>query len=94
MATQVTNEFTSWNMSDQEIQMAQTLSAEQVMYFQTMMAGYASKKLALAYNSQNPLQSAQREAELQGQIGVLQQILADHEDAIRRSEEASTDSPQ
>ena len=89
MATLVTNEFTSYSMTDQEIAVAQILSPEQVMYYQTMLSGYAAAKLALKYDSQDPLKSAQIEAELQGQIGVLKALLADHEEATRLQEEAS-----
>lgn len=92
MAKQVVNEFTSWELSDQEIAVAVVLSPEQTMYYQTMLSGYAAQKLALVYNSKDPIVSAQKEAELQGQIGILTQLLRDSEQAQNGSQETDNSS--
>lgn len=88
MAKMVINAFTSYELTEAEVLMAQTLTAEQECYYRTMLSEYATHKLALKYDSKDHVRSVQLEAELQGQISLLQQILENHEEAIRLQTDA------
>jgi len=63
--------FTSYDLSAKDTIEGQILSTLQEAVLQNELVGLAEEKLNLKYDANNPLTYLQREAELQGQIGLL-----------------------
>ena len=79
MATLVINRFTSWSLSPEEVKAGSILTDLQVKVLQNQLAEIASEKISLVYDASNPLKFAQREAELQGQMGIIEYLLSQHQ---------------
>lgn len=97
MAMMQVNDFTSYNLTPQELMAGQMLTVAQVMNIQNYLSQVAIRKLNLKYDPLNPVAFAQQEAEMQGQITVLRQLLQESEDAINeynRSGNARKEPPQ
>jgi hypothetical protein len=71
----VQSTFTRWSFTEDEFRSAQILSDFQIMAIQNLICDAAEEKLTLKFDPSNPLAFAQREAELQGQIGVLKLLI-------------------
>lgn len=75
MAIPLTNQFSSYSLSDQERLAGSILSLEQSYVIQNLIAQCAEERLALMFDPVNPLKFAQQEAELKGQIIALTFLL-------------------
>lgn len=82
MATMQINEFTSWNLTAYEFKIGSILNELNVQVIQNEISRLASEKLNLLYDTTNPMKYLQREAEITGQIGILQYLLAQSEAAL------------
>lgn len=69
--------FTKYALSSEEQTEAAKLTLLQEAKIQNTLAALVEEKVLLPYDVTNNLQSIQREAELQGQIRILQQILTE-----------------
>jgi hypothetical protein len=67
----VTNMFTTYDLSTTDQLQGQVLTELQEACLQNELAALAEEKLNLKYDTANPLTYLQREAELQGQIGLV-----------------------
>lgn len=79
MPTPQNNLFTSYNLSEEEQLASYQLTTLTKMMLQNELSLAAQEKLALKFDPLNPINFAQREAELAGKIGILQYILAQSE---------------
>ena len=68
-------DFTEFELSEEEKAIAYSLSAETKAELRNLMADAAKRKARLLFDPQNPLKFAQAEAELSGQIIIIQSIL-------------------
>lgn len=75
MAHQVVTTFTRYSLTQEEAQSGQTLTTQNIQVMQNLMCDAAEEKLALKFDPQNPMEFAQREAELMGQIGILKMLI-------------------
>jgi hypothetical protein len=69
------NSFTRYSLTSEELQRGQILTPENSYVIQNLISDIAEEKLSLKYDPQNPIDFAQREAELQGQLGILKMLL-------------------
>ncbi len=76
MATLIPNSFASFALTEEEELRGSLLQDEQKFVIQNLLSNLAEEKLALAYDPINTSTYLQREAELQGQIGILKYLLA------------------
>jgi hypothetical protein len=70
------NPFISYELTLQERAAGSTLSEEQKLMLQNDIAEIAMHKLSLRFDPALPMDFAQKEAELQGQILILQYLIA------------------
>ena len=75
MPQQVNSLFTKYEFSQQEFVSASHFTDDNRKLIQNEICKIAEEKVALQYDPLNPVQFAQREAELQGQIGILRYLL-------------------
>jgi hypothetical protein len=75
MAQLIPNSFASYLLTEQEETQGQILSTVQKMVLQNKLSTIAEEKLHLTYDASAPLIYAQKEAELTGQMGVIQWLL-------------------
>jgi hypothetical protein len=75
MAHKLNNTFTTFKLTEEEQASGQTLTTNNLMVLQNLMASAAEEKLALKFDPTNPMEFAQREAELMGQIGILRLLV-------------------
>ena len=75
MAHIAVNKFTTYTLSAEELEQASYFNDFQRMLMQNEIARAAEEKVALKFDPSNPLAFAQREAELQGQMEILEYIL-------------------
>lgn len=68
--------FDSYSFNEDELKAATRLMPLQKQLYQTLAADAAIEKAMLKFDPQNPLVFTQREAELQGQIGILLHLVA------------------
>jgi hypothetical protein len=67
--------FTSYLLSNEDQLQGQIFSVLQEAVLQNMLVDLAEEKLNLKYDPEHPLIFLQREAELQGQIGLVSFII-------------------
>lgn len=79
MATPLENAFQQWSLSAEEQVQGSLLQDLQKKVIQNEIAIAAQEKLALKFDSGNPLLFAQQEAELAGKIGILSFLLQQSE---------------
>lgn len=77
--------FTSYDLTPAEQLSGSILSTMQVQVIQNLICGIAESKLVLTLDTSNPNSFIQREAELQGQLGILKHLLATSEESIKQS---------
>lgn len=82
MPTQIPNRFTSWKLSETERQLGFLYSDLQLCNIQNLILEAAEAKISLTLDPLNPFEFVQREAELQGQIGILEYLLEQHRLAV------------
>jgi hypothetical protein len=75
MATQIPNQFTLFELTENEQLAGQHLSIAQTQVIQNMLSEYCIQKLNLPYTPNDHMAYVQAEAELTGQIGILKAIL-------------------
>jgi len=75
MAIQATGPFTSWSLSEQEVLSGSVLSFPQKQVIQNQRAQIAEQILALTFDPLNPVQFAQDDAHLKGQLSALNYLL-------------------
>ena len=67
--------FTRYSLTKEEQTSGQALTTNNLAVIQNFICDAAEERLALKYDPANPLLWAQREAELQGQIGILKLLV-------------------
>lgn len=75
MPSQKISQFTQYSFAEVELLNAQVLSPLQRCYIQTLLGEYSEQRLTINFDSTNPIQFAQQEAEIKGQIGILKLLL-------------------
>lgn len=75
MARPIPTSFTSYQLSEEEQLKGQVLTTENYYVIQNLICTAAEEKLSLKYDPDNASTYLQREAELQGQIGILRMLL-------------------
>jgi hypothetical protein len=79
------NSFNSWILTDQEIIQGSILNTTQKQVIQNLISDYAHRRLNLTFSPEN----MQAEAELQGNIRALQNLLIMSEAAEKASQNGS-----
>lgn len=79
MAIPAVTRFTAWILTPEELKAGSILNDAQIKVLQNQLAEIASEKVSLTYDASNPLEFAQREAELQGQMGIIEYLLSQHQ---------------
>lgn len=74
MSHVIPSTFTRYSLTEEEQKSGQTLTTTNLQVIQNLICDAAEARLALTYDPLNPVQWAQREAELQGQIGILKML--------------------
>lgn len=67
--------FTKYNLSEEEQLAGQQLTISNVQVIQNLICSLAEERIGLKLDPNNVLPFMQREAELIGQIGILQMLL-------------------
>ena len=78
------NPFQSWVLTPQEEIQGSILNLTQKQVIQNRISELMQEKTLLKFTPDNAHSFIQREAELQGQIGILQYLIANSEDAERK----------
>jgi len=76
MATIIPNEFTSYNLNEQEVLEGSVLTIDQKYCLQNQLAIIASELLNILYDPLNPEKFTQEQAYKKGQLDILRHILA------------------
>ena len=76
-----TNQFQSWTLSPEEFLQGGILTTLQKQVIQNQIASVATQKINLSFTPADPLQYAQQEAHLRGQIDALSYLLTLSEEA-------------
>lgn len=69
------NKFSSYELSLDELNIGSVFNAYQIAVLQNQMSAAAHEKVSLTYDPNNPLVFVQREAELQGIISTLNNLI-------------------
>lgn len=75
MAQLIQSTFTRYKLTKEEQQSGQQLTSSNIHVMQNLMCDAAEERLSIKFDPANPLSFAQREAELQGQIGILKMLI-------------------
>ena len=75
MAYPIPSTFTRYHLTPEEQENGQNLTTNNIYVIQNLICAAAEERLGLTYDPSRPLEFAQREAELQGQIGILRMLL-------------------
>lgn len=75
MPTLVPSILSKYELSEHEEKEGSILTSLQKMVLQNIRADFAEEKIRLKFNSADPFNFAQQEAELQGKIGVIDYLL-------------------
>jgi hypothetical protein len=67
--------FSRFQLTSEEQSSGQSLTTNNLAAIQNLICDAAEERLALKYDPLNPLIWVQREAELQGQIGILKLLV-------------------
>lgn len=89
MSTPRITSFTSYNLTAEEYTSGTILSVLQVQVIQNLICDTAEAKIALTFDTANPQSFIQKEAELQGQIGILKHLLALSEESIQQANQVA-----
>ncbi len=81
MAILTPNDFSSYELTEQEELEGSILTITQKQVIQNHLSAAASEKIGLVYNPAEPLIFAQQEASLKGQIDAYRFILASSDTA-------------
>lgn len=69
------NIFQAWTLTPEELATSHQLTTLNICNLQNLLADAAQEKVNIKFEPSNPLAFAQREAELQGQIGILSMLI-------------------
>lgn len=70
------SKFTSYTFdSDAELTQAQSFTLLNEMFIQSEIASLAERRIAMLYDPENPMGFIQQDAEIKGQIGILEYLL-------------------
>lgn len=69
------NPFQSWVLSNKETLQGQVLTTLQKQVIQNEIASLANERISVKFDPEHPMLFQQRDAELQGQIGILSYLL-------------------
>ena len=83
MASLISNSFTSWNLTQEELRMGSIFTDLNLKLIQNEISIAAHEKLNLTFNPLNPNEFIQMEAELGGKIRALQYLLDLHNHAVQ-----------
>lgn len=75
MSTLQSNDFASYTLTDKEQEQGSLLTTAQKQVIQNHLSGAAVNRINLDYDSTNPIQFAQDEAFLKGQIAAFRLML-------------------
>ena len=75
MAQLINSTFTRYKLTEQEQLAGQMLTTSNIHVMQNLMCDAAEERLSIKFDPTNSLAFAQREAELQGQIGILRMLI-------------------
>lgn len=76
MANLLPSSFCKYSLTEQEATNAAILNTYQKYHIQNLLSEAAEVKLNLKYDPEHHMVFLQQEAEIQGQIGILQLLLA------------------
>ena len=76
-----TNQFQSWTLTPEEFLQGGLLTILQKQVIQNQIASVATQKINLTFTPAQPLEYAQQEAHLRGQIDALSYLLTLSEEA-------------
>lgn len=79
-----TNQFQSWTLTPEEFLQGGLLTSLQKQVIQNQIASVATQKINLEFKPAQPLEFAQQEAHLRGQIDALSYLLTLSEEAERQ----------
>ena len=71
--------FDRYELTREELLSARILDSTKQAFYQTMLSQYYEQRCTLLFDAQHVVQFAQQEAELRGQILLLQSLLEDSE---------------
>lgn len=83
MATQITNQFTQFELTSEEQISAQQLTALNLQFLQNLLADLSIEKVNLKYTPENHLSWVQAEAELHGKIGMVSYLIECHTQSVQ-----------
>jgi hypothetical protein len=75
MAHPINSTFTRYKLTPDEQTSGEQLTSSNLFVIQNLICDAAEEKLALKFDPLNPQSFVQREAELQGQLGILQLLV-------------------
>lgn len=90
MGTQQVSPFNFYEQSTEEDTQGRILSPQTFQRIHNMRTAYALQKVNMTYDHSKPVESAQKEAELTGQLSILTLLLQEHEDAIEQSHSSTS----
>jgi hypothetical protein len=82
MAVLIPNDFSSYNLTEDETLQGSILTIQQQQVIQNQLAVVALEKINLLYDPESPKSFIQREASLQGQLNILRFLLECSDAAI------------
>lgn len=85
MALPIPNAFQQFALTAEEELRGRILNSEQQQVLRNRLAAYATEKLFLKFTPSHQMEFLQQEAELQGQIALLQAILEDSDIALQEA---------
>lgn len=91
MAEPIETSFHAFKFTPEELLHARNLDPLQRMYYQTLLADAAEEKIGLEYDEKHPLNFAQREAYLRGQMDMMNMLLS--QDSIARPKRYKEEAP-
>mgnify|MGYP000467278005 CR=1 FL=1 len=71
--------FDRYELTEDELFSARILDPSKQAYYQNMLSKFMEDKMELMFDAGNPLRFAQAEAELKGQVILMQLLLNDHQ---------------
>ncbi len=77
MATQLANDFTSYELTPEEQLAGATLTATNIMNIQNLLSATAAEKLNIVIDPLNPMLHALHAAELTGRLNAYRRIIMD-----------------
>ena len=92
MAQEIPTIFQRFILTDEEELAGHSFSTTQRLVIQNIIAEAAEEKVRLTFDPLNPNAFMQREAELQGTIGTLTQLLAKYTDLLDAAVQAQLQS--